>query len=363
MFAPVLVGAVIAALACAFLVRWGRESARRYGQEMPQRFHAGDVPRMGGAAMMLACTAAWGVMALIQAGSDSLVGPVWAASMLMAGAGLAEDVTHRMAVRWRLGLTLLGAVLAVWALGLHIGPLGLSWLEPLWTAAPWIGTLLAVVAVAGLPHAFNLIDGYNGLAGVVAVIYCVVLASVAWQVGDGATATLVLALAGASLGFLVWNYPRGLMFAGDGGAYLWGAVLAIAVVRLVQRHPDVSPWFAALLLLYPVFETLFSIYRKLARGQSPGHADALHLHQLMYRRLVRPVPPGPQALDEAARMRARNNRTSPYLWGLAMLSAVPAALFWSRTPVLMALCALFIALYLGLYLRIVHWRAPRWLRR
>ncbi|MEQ1837214.1 MAG: ATP-dependent metallopeptidase FtsH/Yme1/Tma family protein, partial [Candidatus Nitrotoga sp.] len=48
-------------------------------------------------------------------------------------------------------------------------------------------------------------------------------------------------------------------------------------------------WFPMLLLIYPVWETLFSIYRKTARGVSPGVADALHFHQLIYRRLVRGV--------------------------------------------------------------------------
>ena len=74
---------------------------------------------------------------------------------------------------------------------------------------------------------------------------------------------MMICLAGATAGFLVWNYPRGLIFAGDGGAYLWGVVIAMASVLLVQRHALVSPWFPMLLLIYPVWETLFSIYRKL----------------------------------------------------------------------------------------------------
>ena len=58
---------------------------------------------------------------------------------------------------------------------------------------------------------------------------------------------------------------------------------------LVQRNAEVSPWFPMLLLIYPVWETIFSIYRKAVRGVSPGVADALHFHQLIYRRIVRGV--------------------------------------------------------------------------
>ena len=82
-----------------------------------------------------------------------------------------------------------------------------------------------------------------------------------------------------------------------------------------------------LLLIYPVWETLFSIYRKVARGQSPGTADALHFHQLIFRRIVRVA----FADDEARQLLARNNRTSPYLWIFAALTVVPAVLFWNNT--------------------------------
>lgn len=355
MFLPLILSCAIASVACAFLLRFGAASASRYGLAMPQRFHAGDVPRMGGAAMLLACTAGWALLGL----PPGLALAWWAVAVIAAGTGLAEDLTLRVPVRWRLLLTLLGGAVATLALDLHIGPLDLRLLQPLWIAAPWLGTLLAVVAVAGLPHAFNLIDGYNGLAGSVAIICCAVLALVALQLGDVTLAGVVLVLAGATAGFLFWNYPRGLIFAGDGGAYLWGAVIAVASVQLVQRHGEVSPWFPALLLIYPVWETLFSAYRKIARGQSPGLADALHLHQLVYRRIVREVPHA----DEATRMRLRNNRTAPYLWALALLAAMPAALFWRSTPVLMGFCGLFVVAYVAAYLSIVRFRVPRWLRR
>ncbi|MFD0666791.1 glycosyltransferase family 4 protein [Ramlibacter sp. MAHUQ-53] len=355
MLLPLILSCVIASLACAFLLRFGAASASRYSLAMPQRFHAGDVPRMGGAAMLLACVGGWALLGL----PPGVALAWWAVAVIAAGTGLAEDLTLRVPVRWRLLLTLLGGAVATLSLDLHIGPLGLRALESLWIAAPWLGTLLAVVAVGGLPHAFNLIDGYNGLAGSVALICCGAIALVALQLGDAQLAGIVLVAAGATAGFLAWNYPRGLIFAGDGGAYLWGAVIAVASVQLVQRHDAVSPWFPALLLIYPVWETVFSAYRKLARGQSPGLADALHLHQLVFRRIVR----GVDHEDPAVRMRLRNNRTAPYFWALALLAAVPSTLFWRSTPVLMAFCALFIVSYVAAYLSIVRFKVPGWLRR
>lgn len=359
--------ASVAFIACAFLLRWGRASARRYGSEVPQRFHAGHVPRLGGVAMMAACTVGWlwmfGAERYLSVPNQipfdfKLALSWWLVVMIAVAGGVSEDLTHRLPASWRLLLTLGAGGAASWVLNLSIGRLGVPALDALWTVAPWVGIVLAAFAVAGLPHAFNLIDGYNGLAGIVAMICCFALAYVSLLVGDRQLAAVVLVLAGATAGFLMWNYPRGLIFAGDGGAYLWGVVIAVASIQLVQRYSQVSPWFPALLLIYPVWETAFSIYRKAVRGQSPGVADALHFHQLIYRRIVRGVFDD----DEARRMLMRNNRTSPYLWGFCLLTVVPAVIFWQNTPMLIAFCVLFILSYIYAYISIVRFKVPRWLR-
>ena len=277
---------------------------------------------------------------------------------LVAG-GVIEDMTHRLTARHRMFLSFVGAALAVYLLDLNVTRLGVPYLDQWWILVPVVGTLLSLLAIAGLPHAFNLIDGYNGLAGFVAVLVCLALAHVALQVGDQQLVAMLMCLVGATAGFLVWNYPRGLFFAGDGGAYLWGGVIAIASITLVQRHGEVSPWFPMLLLIYPVWETVFSIYRKLVKGISPGVADALHFHQLIYRRIVREVFHD----DEARRMLMRNNRTSPYLWGFTLLTVIPAVLFWRNTFVLMLFCGLFVVTYVTAYFTIVRFKVPRWIRR
>lgn len=356
-----------ACVATALLVRFGAQHARRYGQGVPQRFHFGHVPRLGGAAMLAGSTLGWFWIALsgplglnnqLRISGWTAV-TLWVVTAIPTVGGIIEDVTQRLGPRFRLLLTGLAATIAVSVLGLGVPRLGLLGVDTLWLAYPWLGIALAIFAITGLPHAFNLIDGYNGLAGLVALICCLALAYVSIQVGDRQLAAIVLALAGATAGFLVWNYPRGLIFAGDGGAYLWGVVIAVACIMLVQRHPQVSPWFPALLLIYPVWETTFSIWRKAARGISPGVADALHFHQLIYRRIVREVFHD----DESRRMLMRNNRTSPYLWGFALLTVCPAVLFWNNTAILVGFTLLFVITYVYAYRTIVRFRVPRWLRR
>lgn len=354
-------------LVTALLVRYGRERAHSYSVARPQRFHVGHVPRLGGVGMFVGCTVGWTWMVLsgwLNVPNLIRLDPwvaltIWAVTLIPVAGGILEDITQRLRASFRLLLTVAAAAFVVAALGLSVPRLGLPGLDAWWAAYPWLGMGLAIAAVSGLPHAFNLIDGYNGLAGIVALICCFALAYVSLQVGDRQLAAMVLVLAGSTAGFLVWNYPRGLIFAGDGGAYLWGMVISICSVLLVLRHPLVSPWFPMLLLIYPVWETIFSVYRKAARGSSPGVADALHIHQLIYRRIVRGVFHD----DKARRMLMRNNRTSPYLWGFALLTVMPAVLFWSNTLVLMAFCLLFVVTYTYAYSSIIRFKVPRWMRR
>ena len=364
MIALLFISFVVSAFVVLLFMRRARRHARRYGADMPQRFHKGHVPRLGGAGIFIGMGVAWLAAGLVGTDHFNVAWPVKASGLLLLCiapavlGGIAEDMTQRVAVRWRLLLTIGSALLLCWLLDLQVSRTGVDLVDRVLQMAPYAAVLFAALAIGGLPHAFNIIDGYNGLAGTVAVLVCLAISHVSLQVGDRQLAAMVLCLVGATLGFLLWNYPRGKIFAGDGGAYVWGMVIAVACVLLVQRHAAVSPWFPMLLLIYPVWETLFSIYRKVARGQSPGMADALHFHQLIFRRIVRVAI----ADDEARQLLARNNRTSPYLWMFSALTVVPAVMFWNNTNVLAAFCGLFVATYVAAYLMIVRFKVPRWLR-
>jgi UDP-N-acetylmuramyl pentapeptide phosphotransferase/UDP-N-acetylglucosamine-1-phosphate transferase len=343
-----------------------REFAQVYAADMEQRFHVGDVPRLGGLAMLLAFVGALGCAWLVglwaplnlglQPGHLAAYVSFLALPVLV---GVYEDLTQRVGVRVRLFTTAVGACIALVLLDVSVQRLGFSWVDTWWVQSPWLGMALALLAMAGLPHAFNIIDGFNGLAGMVAMVITSALLYLALKFGDRELAAYALCTLGVTLGFLVWNYPRGLIFAGDGGAYFWGLNIAIISIMLVQRHPQVSPWFPLLLLIYPVWETLFSTYRKLVRGIAPGVADSMHLHHVIYKRMVRAVFDP----DEAKMLLSRNNRTTPYLVALTVLTVAPALLFWHNTSALMAFCALFAITYVVAYVSIVKFKVPRWLRR
>ena len=162
----------------------------------------------------------------------------------------------------------------------------------------------------------------------------------------------------AVMGFFIWNFPAGLIFLGDGGAYFIGFMLGELALLLVMRNPQVSTWYAVLLLIYPAFETLFSAYRRVfVRGKSPTMPDGIHLHSLIFRRVVQWAV----GAREARALMRRNSRTSPYLWMFSLMAVVPATLFWRHTEILICFSLLFVISYVWIYARIVRFKAPRWM--
>lgn len=322
----------------------------------PQKFHTHPVPRIGGVAVMSGLFAALAFQAW-----GNLNSPMWLvflASLPAWGFGLLEDVSKRIGVNTRLLATFASALLGYWLLGAYMPRIDVPGLNGIYSSFIIIPVVFTMVTVGGIAHAINIIDGYNGLAGMVSLFFLVAFAYVAFQLNDWFVFSLCLSLAGAILGFLVWNFPIAHLFLGDGGAYLVGFLIAEFAVLLCVRHQEVSPWFPLLVVIYPVFEVFFSIYRKrFLRGQSPGIPDGLHFHMLIYKRVVRWMVGSKEAKHRAQ----RNSMTSPYLWGVSLFSVVPAMIFWDKPVILAAFVVVFCVSYVWLYTRIVTFRSPRFL--
>lgn len=286
--------------------------------------------------------------------AQALLGLLAAASVVFA-AGVADDLTQRV----RGVVRLLAALLAAWLAGQWGGAwvprLDIAWLDAL--MGPSALLLLSCLLVAGITNAFNIIDGFNGLAGGVATIILLGIAYVGFKVSDTLVVAGAITAIGAIAGFLFFNFPRGMVFLGDGGAYFLGFWIGELLILLVARNPEVSAWFPLMLCAYPTCELLFSIYRRaFVRRAHPGMPDIAHLHHLIYMRLVRWLAGG--HLPE--RHMIRNSLTAPYLWAITSIAVAPAVVFWESTHLLQLGALLFAAGYVYAYLRIVRFRSPRW---
>lgn len=324
----------------------------------PQKFHIGLTPRIGGIPIFIGlCTGNMAGLAL------ELFPFTFGSYLLLSAApvfllGIIEDISQRVSPLFRLIASFISAGLASWLLGATLTRLDILGLDTLLAQSWWVGLAFTIIAVGGMCHSLNIIDGYNGLASGVSAMILLALGYVCFEVGDHQLLAICLICAGSVAGFMFWNFPRGLIFAGDGGAYLLGFLIAEISVMLVIRNPQVSPWLPFTLVVYPVWETLFTMYRRrVVRGQAAGLPDALHLHQMVFSRLVRWMV----GKREARHLLRRNSMTTPYLWGMGLLTVIPAVLFWRYPLVLQICCSLFVIFYVWLYQRLVRFRAPKWL--
>src|SRR3954471_7209211 len=339
------VGVAIAALMAAFVAWLGARALALCLADKPmaldntfgglRKIHLTPIPRVGG----LAIAAGMIGGASIDWAADGDAG-LWPLLLLCVAPGfiwgLVEDLSKRGAVPVRLALTAVAAGLGFILLDARITQVDVPGLDNL-LAIHAFSFAFTVFAVTGIAHAVNVIDGLNGLSSVNTLLASIGLAVVAWTVGDEFVFCASSVLAGSVAGFFVINFPRGRIFLGDGGAYLIGLLLAELSVLLVQRNSEVSPWFPLLLLAYPIWETLFSMYRRRMSGRSTGEADALHMHSLVYRRLAR--------WEGFAGARAdyvpRNSIASACLWVLPAACLAIALLFWASSLVLQGAAVIF----------------------
>ena len=97
--------------------------------------------------------------------------------------------------------------------------------------------------------------------------------------------------------------------------------------------------------------------RKFLRDVSPGLPDGIHLHSLVYRRLMRWAVGN----KSAKALTRRNSMTSPYLWALCLMSVIPSVLWWDNTGALTFFLFIFMGSYVLLYWKIVRFKTPKWL--
>jgi UDP-N-acetylmuramyl pentapeptide phosphotransferase/UDP-N-acetylglucosamine-1-phosphate transferase len=322
-----------------------------------QKMHAIPVPRVGGIALALAVTLTMVLGAWLGTNPRKETFELLLCATPVLLGGLTEDMTKRVSPAARLLCAIASAAAAAFVLRAVIGRVDLPLIDQQLRYWPFaLG--LTLLAVSGLTNAVNIIDGLNGLAGGVAVLVFASISLVAHQVDDWLVLSVALTMIGTLIGFLIWNYPFASIFLGDGGAYFTGFIMAELVVLLIARHQNVSAWYAAVVTIYPVFETVFTIYRRrVVRGCSAAEPDGIHLHTLVFRRLVRRGQ-----LSETTRQRTRRNAmSSPYLWTISLIAIAPATFFWQNEVVLAATAMTFVAVYVWLYVSIVRFRTPRWL--
>jgi UDP-GlcNAc:undecaprenyl-phosphate GlcNAc-1-phosphate transferase len=280
------VGFLLATLVAAALTPLLRAFARRRGlldhAIGSRKIHGRPVPRLGGIAIVLAFFAPLAGVVLLRTGlgekllvDDARAAAFVAGGLAIAALGLYDDLRGAGALK---KLTVQVAVaLLLYKCGFKVELItaGLSGSLP-------IGALslpLTVLWIVGVINALNLIDGLDGLASGVALFALSTNFAIAAFRGDPLMAFLTAALAGAVLGFLVYNFSPASIFMGDTGSMFLGYVLAAGSIAASQKSSTVVSLLVPVVALgLPIADTLLAIARRAARGRPLFSADKEHIH-------------------------------------------------------------------------------------
>ena len=245
-------------------------------EDKPQRFHETPTPRAGGIGIALGL-----VFLLFTPMGWNLLISVTLAFL----SGIFEDFHRSISPKVRLLLQLVAALSAIWLTNSVVTYLGLGIVLPY-----AVGVIFSAFAIVGVMNAINIIDGFNGLAAGIVLLILLSFSITALKVSETDILQLNAIVAAAVAGFFILNFPKGRIFLGDGGAYLLGFIVALSGIFLAGNYESVSPWYILCVMIYPVWEVIFSIIRKKREGKSPLEPDPYHLHMLINRHITRNNP-------------------------------------------------------------------------
>ena len=244
-----------------------------------RKIHARPTPRIGGLAFMASLVILFGASYALDGTPDTLLLSGGALVLFHFLMGVVDD-RRGLPASWRLILSIAACALALAVddtLVVHTIRLGLGGTLELPAVAAFIATTLGLVFFI---FSVNLMDGRNGILGVNALWWLVLL-----EVATGALPIWTFAaLVGTLLLFLRFNL-RGLLFAGDAGAYVVGAGIAVLALALYADHrSSLGLDQMAVLFLLPVLDAGRVLIRRLCLHLMPFGADDSHLHHVLWRR-------------------------------------------------------------------------------
>lgn len=246
-----------------------------------RKFHHGDVPIIGGLAMLVGIYSG----AIVVGSPDGLLPSVFMASLLLVAIGTLDD-RYVIPATIRMVTQIAATLIMVYGAGLPLIEIG----DPFGTGLISMGRftlIFTMVVTLTIINAYNLIDGVDGLAGSLGLVALLAVA-VAGGASEPSTA-LALIVSAAVVGFLLFNFPfawnrQVRSFMGDAGSTLLGFTI-VWVTLIISQGPEraISPvhclWFASI----PIYDSLTCFVRRALTGKSPLLPARDHFHHTLRR--------------------------------------------------------------------------------
>jgi len=188
-------------------------------------------------------------------------------------------------------------------------------------------------------NGMNLIDGVNGLCSAVAISILSALLFLSYKTSDVVMLSAIFNVTLILVPYMIMNYPYGKIFLGDLGAYSLGLILSMLTIIVFGRHPEISPWGAVLILIYPATEVVFSLLRRMMKGIPIYQADTAHLHLKIFYFFS----------QQPAYKKIANALVTPVLGILWTFPLLAISWFYHKPPFILIAIILFITLYCIFY--------------
>jgi UDP-GlcNAc:undecaprenyl-phosphate GlcNAc-1-phosphate transferase len=196
--------------------------------------------------------------------------------LLLMGVGVFDD-RFSLNAPPKFAVQLIAAAIAIYY-GFRIDQITDPLSRTMWSMPQWLAWSVTTLWIVGVTNAVNLLDGLDGLATGVAAIIGATLTLICWQISEPVGVLMGVALVGALLGFLPFNFSPARIFLGDTGALFIGYVLSLLAIEGYAKASLLTFVVPLLALAVPIMDTMLSILRRLRRHSRVFSADRLHMH-------------------------------------------------------------------------------------
>lgn len=241
--------------------------------------HKKPTPLLGGIAIFLSFLFGF----ILFGNQNPLMISILIASFLILLLGIFDDIKPIKA-RYKFVIHILVALIVVFYGGLkltHVDIFGLS------LNFKWMSPYITILIIVGIINAVNLIDGLDGLCAGISSIYFLTIGVIALILNkfNGLDIILSFIMLGATLGFLVFNYPPAKIFMGDTGSTFLGLMISVIMLLGFKTVTLTSFLIPLVLLILPITDTLFAIIRRALNKKPIGQADKEHIHHQLLKHL------------------------------------------------------------------------------
>ncbi len=280
----------------------------------PQGFHERTTYRLGGISIFLSLSITFLYLAI----SKNIYFPEYTSfCSFFFLLGLLDDLKINILPKFRLGAMVILLLVLIISNEFYIEKTGLEILNYL-LKIDIFSLIFITLCFLFIVNGSNLIDGFNGLLAIHAIIILSVLLFINFINANNEIVYILFYIILLILIFLSFNFPKAQMFLGDSGAYLFGILIAVSVIKTSIINPLISPFFFCILLFYLFFEVFFSFFRKIfVARQSPLLPDGKHLHMNLYRLLLK---------KNKSKVKS-NYKVSIFINSLYLLLLIPAIIF------------------------------------